>query len=39
MSGLFGAKRMRRGGRFVGRTIVHSLAEGPTVRPRGEDVA
>jgi GT2 family glycosyltransferase len=39
MSGLFGAKRMRRGGRFVGRTIVHSLAEGPTVRPPGEDVA
>ena len=39
MSGLFGAKRMRRGGRFVGRTIVHSLANGPTVRPTGEDVA
>lgn len=39
MSGLFGAKRMRRGGRFVGRTIVHSLAEAPTVRPSGEDVA
>ena len=39
MSGLFGAKRMRRGGRFVGRTIVHSLAEGPTVGPGGEDVA
>jgi glycosyltransferase involved in cell wall biosynthesis len=38
MSGLYGAKRMRRGGRFVGRTIVHSLAEGPTVRPPGEDV-
>jgi len=38
MTGLFGAKRMRRGGRFVGRTIVHSLAEGPTVRPPGEDV-
>jgi GT2 family glycosyltransferase len=39
LTGLFGAKRMRRGGRFVGRTIVHSLAEGPTVRPPGEDVA
>ena len=38
MTGLFGAKRMRRGGRYVGRTIVHSLAEGPTVRPPGEDV-
>jgi GT2 family glycosyltransferase len=39
MSGLYGVKRMRRGGRFVGRTIVHSLAAGPTVRPPGEDVA
>jgi GT2 family glycosyltransferase len=38
MTGLFGAKRMRRGGRYVGRTIVHSLAEGPTVQPPGEDV-
>jgi len=38
MSGLYGAKRMRRDGRFVGRTIVHSLVEGPTVRPPGEDV-
>jgi GT2 family glycosyltransferase len=39
MSGLYGVKRMRRGGRFVGRTIVHSLAEGPTVQRPGEDVA
>ena len=39
MTGLFGAKRVRGDGRFVGRTIVHSLAEGPTVRPVGEDVA
>ena len=39
LAGLFGAKRMRRDGRFVGRTIVHSLAEGPTVRVPGEDVA
>jgi GT2 family glycosyltransferase len=39
MAGLYGAKRVRRDGRFVGRTIVHSLAEGPTVRPGGEDVA
>ena len=38
MTGLFGVKRMRRNSRFVGRTIVHSLAEGPTVRPPGEDV-
>ena len=39
LSGLFGAKRVRRNGRFVGRTIVHSLADGPTVRPPWEDVA
>ena len=39
MTGLYGAKRLRRDGRFVGRTIVHSLVEGPTVRPAGEDVA
>jgi GT2 family glycosyltransferase len=38
MTGLYGVKRMRRGGRFVSRTIVHSLAEGPTVRAPGEDV-
>ena len=37
-AGVFGVKRMRRNSRFVGRTIVHSLAEGPTVRPSGEDV-
>jgi O-antigen biosynthesis protein len=39
ITGLFGAKRVRRGGNFVGRTIVHSLAEGPTVRPPWEEVA
>jgi GT2 family glycosyltransferase len=39
MTGLYGVKRVRHDGRFVGRTIVHSLAEGPTVRPPGEDVA
>jgi hypothetical protein len=33
MTGLYGAKRMRNDTRFVGRTIVHSLADGPTVRP------
>jgi GT2 family glycosyltransferase len=38
MAGLYGVKRVRRDGRFVGRTIVHSLAEGPTVQPPGEDV-
>ncbi len=39
ITGLYGIKRLRRDGRFVGRTIVHSLAEGPTVRPEGEEVA
>lgn len=37
--GLYGAKRVRRDGRLVGRTIIHSLAEGPTVRPPWEEVA
>jgi glycosyltransferase involved in cell wall biosynthesis len=32
MTGLFGAKRVRRTANFSGRTIVHSLVEGPTVR-------
>jgi glycosyltransferase involved in cell wall biosynthesis len=39
MTGLFGAKRIRRTGNFAGRTIVHSLAGGPTVRPPWEEVA
>ena len=39
MTGLFGVKRLRRNSRFMGRTIVHSLAEGPTVRPPWEEVA
>lgn len=39
MTGLFGAKRVRRQGNFASRTIVHSLAEGPTVRPPWEEVA
>ena len=39
MTGLYGVKRLRRDGRFVSRTIVHSLAEGPTVRAGGEEVA
>jgi glycosyltransferase involved in cell wall biosynthesis len=39
LAGLYGAKRVRRDGRYVGRTIVHSLAEGPTVRPPWEEVA
>lgn len=39
LSGLYGVKRVRRSGRYAGRTIVHSLAEGPTVRPPWEEVA
>ena len=39
LAGLYGVKRLRRSGRYVGRTIVHSLAEGPTVRPPWEEVA
>jgi GT2 family glycosyltransferase len=39
LTGLYGAKRVRRDGRYAGRTIVHSLAEGPTVRPPHEEVA
>lgn len=39
LAGLYGVKRLRRDGRYVGRTIVHSLAEGPTVRPPWEEVA
>jgi len=39
LSGLYGVKRVRRSGRYTGRTIVHSLAEGPTVRPPWEEVA
>lgn len=39
LTGLYGAKRVRRDGRYAGRSIVHSLAEGPTVRPPHEEVA
>jgi len=39
LAGLYGAKRVRRDGRLMGRSIVHALAEGPTVRPPWEDVA
>lgn len=39
LAGLYGAKRLRRDGRLMGRTIVHALAEGPTVRPPWEEVA
>lgn len=39
LTGLYGVKRVRRDGRYASRTIVHSLAEGPTVRPPHEEVA
>ena len=39
LAGLYGAKRVRGNGRYAGRTIVHSLAEGPTVRAPWEEVA
>jgi GT2 family glycosyltransferase len=39
LSGLYGIKRVRRDGRYAGRTIVHSLADGPTVRAPWEEVA
>ncbi len=39
LAGLYGIKRLRRNGRFVGRTIVHSLAPAPTVRAPWEEVA
>ena len=38
LAGLYGAKRFRKNGRAVGRTIVHSLAEGPIVRAPWEEV-
>jgi len=34
LAGLYGARRLRRNGRYAGRTIVHCLAERPTlIRP------
>jgi GT2 family glycosyltransferase len=39
LTGLYGVKRVRRDGRYVGRTIVHSLAPAPTVALAGEEVA
>ena len=39
LSGLYGVKRVRRNGRYAGRTIVHSLADGPTVHAPWEEVA
>ncbi len=39
LTGLYGAKRVRRDGRYAGTSIVHSLAERPTVRAPHEEVA
>jgi GT2 family glycosyltransferase len=39
LTGLYGAQRVRRDGRYASRAIVHSLADGPTVRPPHEEVA
>jgi GT2 family glycosyltransferase len=39
LAGLYGAKRIRRNGRYAGRTIVHGLAEAPTLRVPVTEVA
>jgi GT2 family glycosyltransferase len=39
LAGLYGAQRLRRDGRFVGRTIVHCLEQGGNVRGDGVEVA
>lgn len=39
LAGLEGIKRLRRNGRYAGRTIVHSFSHGPTVRAPWEEVA
>lgn len=39
LAGLYGARRVRRDGRYVGRTIVHCLAEGPGMWEREVEVA
>ena len=39
LTGLYGAKRVRRDGTYLGRSIVHSLAPAPTVRAPAEEVA
>lgn len=39
LAGLYGARRLRRDGRYVGRTIVHCLADGPTLRGPEVEVA
>jgi len=39
LAGLYGARRLRRDGRFVGRTIVHCLEQGGNVRGDSVEVA
>lgn len=39
LAGLYGARRVRRDGRYVGRTIVHCLADGPIMREPEVEVA
>ncbi|HET8579043.1 MAG TPA: glycosyltransferase family 2 protein [Methylomirabilota bacterium] len=39
LAGLYGVRRLRRDGRYVGRTIVHCLAERPTLRAERVEVA
>jgi GT2 family glycosyltransferase len=39
LAGLYGIKRLRANGRYVGRTVVHSLAGRPSVRRPWEEVA
>jgi GT2 family glycosyltransferase len=39
LAGLYGARRLRRDGRYVGRTIVHSLEGGPGLRAPVVEVA
>src|SRR6266567_862499 len=39
LAGLYGARRIRRDGRYVGRTIVHSLESGPRMKAPVIEVA
>jgi GT2 family glycosyltransferase len=39
LAGLYGARRLRRDGRYVGRTIVHALAGTATLRAEAVEVA
>jgi GT2 family glycosyltransferase len=39
LAGLYGVRRVRRDGRYVGRTIVHALVDSPTLRGDVAEVA